>query len=127
MIRLNLQTEPTWIDLAPGISVLIDPIGTTALKQAGVSDDLRAAKDLYPIAEGDEKPDQRTLDMRFVHLVKAIAKIVVRDWKGVLDANGDEAPVTAAYIEALLELNPIYNTFVPHVTRALTLVTEKNG
>ncbi len=126
MIRLNPITSAKWVDLAPGLSVLIEPIGTMVLKEAGHSEDLRIARDLYPL-DGTGTADQRVLDLRFVHLVKAVAKIVITDWKGVEDDAGAPAPVTHAYIEALMEVNAIYNAFVPHVVRALTLVTEKNG
>ncbi len=115
MIRLNPITSSKWVELVPGVSVLMDPIGTVALKEAGASPEVKAlSADTHP-------------DVNFVHFVRAVACVVISDWKGVEDEKGDPAPVTHAYITALMDMHPVYQAFVPHVTKALVLVAEKNG
>jgi len=115
MIRLNVVTEPTWHDLGHGVEVLVDPIGTLAMKQAGAS----------PAMLGTTKDAPKELN--YAIFVIEVAKIVIRDWRGVAGADDAPAPVDADHIAALLALPQIYEAFAALVAKAFLLVTEKNA
>lgn len=115
MIRLNLTTEPRWIDLLPGLMIRVAPI-TTSIMAAARSDvsldslDLDAPKEVLAVA-----------------MAQAVARMVITDWEGVGDAEGIDLPVTPEGIDALLNIWPVFEAFQekalgPH----LVLDAEKN-
>jgi hypothetical protein len=122
MLRLNLSTEPRWLDLGHGVRLLVEPL-TTAIMLAARSDPaiVAAAAD----AEGDAAHSNDDL-ARIV--AKAVARIVVKDWDGVGDETGQPLPLTLEGIDALLELWPIFEAFqTKYIAGALILDAEKNA
>lgn len=116
MIRLNLTSEPRWLDLTAGLRLQVAPV-TTAIMAAARSD----------IAASDVSEDlpQEALA---VTMAKAVARRVILDWQGVGDAEGNPVPVTQEGIDALLDIWPIFEAFqrdclAPH----LMLNQEKNA
>ena len=116
MIRLNLTTEPRWIDLLPGLMIRVAPI-TTSIMAAARSDvsldtlDADAPKEVLAVA-----------------MAQAVARMVITEWSGVGDAEGIDLPVTPEGIDALLNIWPVFEAFQekalgPH----LVLDAEKNG
>ena len=69
MLRLNLSTEPRWLDLGHGVRLLVEPL-TTAIMLAARSDPtiIAAASDAETSASNDDLA-------RIV--AKAVARIVV--------------------------------------------------
>ncbi|WP_375568386.1 hypothetical protein ABWH93_12315 [Seohaeicola saemankumensis] len=121
MLRLNLSNEPQWLDLGHGVRLLLEPL-TTAVMLAARSDPAILAA--TQVAEGDGAASNDDL-ARIV--AKAVAKIVVKDWEGVGDAEGNLLPVTPDGIDALLEIWPIFETFqTRYIAGALILDAEKN-
>jgi hypothetical protein len=121
MLRLNLSNEPQWLDLGNGVRLLLEPL-TTAVMLAARSDPAILAA--TQVAEGDGAASNDDL-ARIV--AKAVAKIVVKDWEGVGDAEGNLLPVTPDGIDALLEIWPIFETFqTRYIAGALILDAEKN-
>ena len=60
-------------------------------------------------------------------VAKAVARIVVKDWEGVGDEEGNPLSVTPEGIEALLEIWPIFEAFqTKYIAGALILDAEKN-
>lgn len=117
MIRLNLQSEPRWLDLGHGVRVLAGPL-TSAVMMAARSD-LREA-----LPDGGGAAGHAAA----VALVKAIARMVIRDWDGIGDADGNPVPPTPERIDALLDLPPLYDAFERDlVGPALLLADEKNA
>ncbi|MTW18353.1 hypothetical protein GJ689_19305 [Rhodoplanes serenus] len=117
MIRLNLSREPRWLDLGHGVRVQVDPL-TSAVLMAARSD-LR-----------ESLPEDGSIagHAAAVALVKAIARIGIRDWEGVGDTDGIPVPPTPERIDALLDLPPLYDAFErDHVGPALLLADEKNA
>lgn len=115
MIRLNLSREPSWLDLGHGVRVRVAPL-TTALMAAARSDAMVAAL-----------PEGASNEIIAVTMAKALARLVVLEWEGVGDAEGDPAPVTPEGIEALLDILPIFEAFqLRYVSRGLLLEAEKN-
>ena len=122
MLKLNLSTEPHWLDLGHGVRLFVEPL-TTAIMLAARSDP--AILDATVDAEGDAAPSNDDL-ARIV--AKAVARIVVKDWEGVGDAEGKPLPLTPEGLDALLELWPIFEAFqTEYIAGALILDAEKNA
>ena len=116
MIRLNLTTEPRWIDLLPGLMIRVAPI-TTSIMAAARSDvsldtlDADAPKEVLAVA-----------------MAQAVARRVITEWSGVGDAEGIDLPVTPEGIDALLNIWPVFEAFQEKVLGPyLVLDAEKNG
>ena len=120
MLRLNLSTEPRWLDLGHGVRLLVEPL-TTAIMLAARSDPTIIA------AAGDADGSASNDDLARI-VAKAVARIVVKDWEGLGDEDGKPLPLTPEGINALLELWPIFEAFqTKYVAGALILDAEKNA
>ena len=120
MLRLNLSTEPRWLDLGHGVRLLVEPL-TTAIMLAARSDPTIIA------AAGDAEGSASNDDLARI-VAKAVARIVVKDWDGVGDEDGKPLPLTPEGIDALLELWPIFEAFqTKYIAGALVLDAEKNA
>ena len=116
MIRINLSSEPQWLDLGHGVRLRLLPL-TTALMVATRSD---------PAVQALEA--EASNDSRAATFAAALARRAVVDWGGVGDAEGNELPVTPEGIDALLSLWPIFEAFNLHyIRRGMLLDAEKNG
>ncbi len=121
MLRLNLSNEPQWLDLGRGVRLLVEPL-TTAVMLAARSDPAILAA--TQAAEGSDAPSND--DLALV-VAKAVARIVVKDWEGVGDAQGNPLSVTSDGIDALFEIWPIFEAFqTRYIAGALILDAEKN-
>jgi hypothetical protein len=115
MLRLDLTSEPRWLDLGHGVRLRVAPLTTALMVSARSDPDLEA----LPATASDEA--------RALIFAKAIARRAVTDWDGVGDADGNAAPVTPAGIDALLEVWPIFEAFqATYVSKGLLLDAEKN-
>ena len=115
MIRLNLTATPEWLDLAPGLRLLVAPL-TTALMVSARAD---------PAIEAT--PEGATQEELALAMAKAVARRAVLDWEGVGDHAGDAVPVSPEGIDALLEIWPVFEAFqTQYVARGLILDAEKN-
>ena len=122
MLRLNLSTEPRWLDLGHGVRLLVEPL-TTAIMLAARSDPTIVAAAAAADAETGTSND----DLARI-VAKAVARIVVKDWEGVGDEDGKPLPITPEGIDALLELWPIFEAFqTKYIAGALILDAEKNA
>ena len=115
MIRLNLTATPQWLDLAPGLRLLVGPL-TTALV-------VSARADLAIEA----MPDTATTEELALAMAKAVAHRAVLDWQGVGDNASKPVAVTPDGIDALLEIWPVFEAFqTQYVARGFILDAEKN-
>ena len=115
MIRLNLTATPDWLDLAPGLRLLVGPL-TTALMVSARAD---------PAIEA--LPDTATQEELALAMAKAVARRAVLDWQGVGDDAGNIVPVSPEGIDALLEIWPVFEAFqTQYVAKGLILDAEKN-
>jgi hypothetical protein len=115
MIRLNLTAAPQWLDLAPGLRLLVGPL-TTALMVSARAD---------PAIEA--MPEAATQEELALAMAKAVARRAVLDWEGVGDDAGNLLPVSPEGIDALLEIWPVFEAFqTKYVARGLILDAEKN-
>ena len=116
MIRLNLSREPSWLDLGHDVRVRVAPL-TTSLMAAARSDPAVAAL-----------PEGASNETIAVTMAKALARLVVLEWEGVGDAEGNPVPITPEGIDALLDILPIFEAFqLRYVSKGLLLEAEKNG
>ncbi len=116
MIRLNLTATPQWIDLAPGLRLLVGPL-TTALMVSARAD-----------AAIEAMPETATTEELALAMAKAVARRAVLDWEGVGDDAGNIVPVSEEGIDALLEIWPVFEAFqTQYVARGLILDAEKNA
>ena len=116
MIRLNLSTDPRWVDLLPGLRLVVWPV-TTAIMAAARAD--AALNDL-----DDDSPRE----MLAVAMAQAVARRIVVDWTGVGDDDGNPVPVTPDGIDALLNIWPVFEAFQEKVLGPyLVLDAEKNA
>ena len=122
MLRLNLSTEPRWLDLGHGVRLLVEPL-TTAIMLAARSDPtIQAGTQTEDIEDSPSNDDLARI------VAKAVARIVVKDWEGVGDEDGKLLPLTSEGIDALLELWPIFEAFqTRYIAGALILDAEKNA
>lgn len=108
MIKLQLNREPAWLELAEGVKVLAKPATSALIMAARVA----ALKE-----EGAE---------RGAALLKHLAIAAILDWEGVGDDQG-KAEVNAATVSALLDLWPISEAFERlYLLPAMLLEQEKN-
>ena len=115
MIRLNLTATPEWLELAPGLRLLVAPL-TTALMVSARAD---------PAIEA--MPEGATQEELALAMAKAVARRAVLDWEGVGDDAGDAVPVSPEGVDALLEIWPVFEAFqTRYVARGLILDAEKN-
>ncbi len=115
MIRLNLTASPQWLDLAPGLRLLVGPL-TTALMVSARAD--MAIETL---------PKSATTEELALAMAKAVARRAILQWEGVGDADGNSVPVSPEGIDALLEIWPVFEAFqTQYVAKGLILDAEKN-
>ena len=115
MIRLNLTATPQWLDLAPGLRLLVGPL-TTALMVSARAD---------PAIEA--LPEGASQEAMALAMAKAVARRAVLDWQGVGDDAGNIVPVSPEGIDALLEIWPVFEAFqTQYVAKGLILDAEKN-
>lgn len=116
MIRLNLTATPEWLDLAPGLRLLVGPLTTALMVSA------RADLAVEALAEG------ATQEELALAMAKSVARRAVLDWEGVGDETGTIIAVSPDGIDALLEIWPVFEAFqTKYVARGLILDAEKNG
>ncbi len=115
MILMNLTATPQWLDLAPGLRLLVGPLTTALMVSA------RADPAIEALPEG---ASQEALALA---MAKAVARRAVLDWEGVGDDEGNAVSVTPEGIDALLEIWPVFEAFqTMYVANGLILDAEKN-
>ncbi len=115
MIRLDLSREPRWLDLGHGVRLHVAPL-TTSLMAAARSD-----------ASVTGLPDGASNETIAVTMAKALARLVVLDWEGVGDTDGNAVCVSPEGIDALLDILPLFEAFqLRYVSKGLLLEEEKN-
>ena len=115
MIRLNLTATPQWLDLTPGLRLLVGPL-TTAMMVSARAD--AAIESVHEAASTEELA---------LAMAKAVARRAILEWDGVGDENGTVVAVTPEGIDALLEIWPVFEAFqTKYVARGLILDAEKN-
>ena len=116
MIRLDLSREPRWLDLGHGVRVHVGPLATSLMAAA------RSDPAVTALPEGASN------ETIAVAMAKALARLVVLDWEGVGNEEGEPLSVTPEGIDALLDILPLFEAFqLRYVSKGLLLEQEKNG
>lgn len=116
MIRINLNPEPEWLELAAGVRVRLAPL-TTAIMGAARAD-----------ARVESLPEDAPMDVQAIALAKAIAERVILDWEGVGGQDGEPIEPSPEAVDALLDVYPIWEAFqIRYVAKGLLVVAEKNA
>ena len=117
MLRLNLASEPEWLDLCHGVRVRVVPCTSAIMAAARGSDTVEAL-----VAAGASEAELA------LALAKAMAGIAILDWEGVGDADGKPIPVTPEASAALIDVWPLFEAFqARYVAKGLLLDQEKNA
>jgi hypothetical protein len=124
VLRLNLLNALKWLDLGHGVRLQVMPLTTPVM--------MAARKDAQAQIALPEEADRELADLDAdsigLAMAKAVARIVVTDWEGVGDAEGNPVPVSPEGIDALLDVWPIFEAFqTKYVARAMILDAEKNA
>jgi hypothetical protein len=136
MLRLDILSQPRWLDLGHGVRLFVEPLTTAVMLAARSDPSILAATadikviDAWTTTADDDVTQSETApsndDLARI-VAKAVARIVVHDWEGVGDAEGKPLSVTPDGIDALLELWPIFEAFqTRYIAGALILDAEKN-
>jgi hypothetical protein len=116
MIRLNLTAAPEWLDLSPGLRLLVGPLSTALMVSARADPAVEAL------------PEGATQEELALAMAKSVARRAVLDWEGVGDDAGNALLVTPEGIDALLDIWPVFEAFqTQYVARGLLLDAEKNA
>lgn len=117
MIRIGAITQPTWVDVADGVRLLCQPVTSLVLSMAKV--------DVAKLDASDEA-DTAQRNIRFDLLCRQVARIVITEWEGIGDMEGQPVPVDPVLIDALMNNNVIFAAFKTRVMMpAFALVAEK--
>jgi hypothetical protein len=125
MLRLNLSVEPQWLNLGHGVRLLVEPLSTAVMMAARSDPAVRAVAGDNADLEGATGSDRD--DQIAVIVAKAVARLVVKDWEGIGDADGQAIKPTPDGIDALLDIWPIFEAFqTRYIAGGLILEQEKN-
>ena len=113
--QLKLTATQQWLDLAPGLRLLVGPL-TTALMVSARAD-----------VAIETLPETATTEELALAMAKTVARRAIFEWEGVGDKNGSIIPVSPKGIDALLEIWPVSEAFqTGYVAKGLILDAEKN-
>ena len=116
MIRLNLTATPQWLDLAPGLRLLVGPLTTALMVSARADMAIEAL------------PETASTEELALAMAKTVARRAILDWEGIGDEHGNFVTVSPDGIDALLEIWPVFEAFqTRYVAKGLILDAEKNG
>lgn len=140
MLKLNLQKEPYWLTLAPGVRVKVRPLTTAIMSaaQAEVIKEMLAIREerqrrLEMNADVSDVPDIDNEHIRLglseALLIKALARSAILEWEGVLQPDSDaSAPVADHAVNEVMDVWYIAQAFWKRYTGSVSLVeTEGNG
>ena len=114
MLKLNIQTEPYWIDLGLGVRVKVRPCTSPIFYAARafmnkrlteLGEEYRKRKEIG--ASVEDLPDVENVEIREAlaeeYLARGLARAAIVDWEGILEADGDAtAPVTPEKVDELM-------------------------
>ena len=127
MLKLDIKTEPYWIDLPSDVRVKVKPI-STAVMSAARALSLADYRLMVDSGELDPNNDAQRKGASDSLLIKALARLSIIEWSGVYDAAGEQpAPVNDKTVGDLMELWLVAQEFFNvYVTQLSLLETEGN-
>ena len=127
MLRLNLKTEPYWLNLPAKVKVKVKPI-STALMSAAQTMALDKYQELVKNNELDVTNEALRKGTSESVLIKSLAQISIVEWEGVMDAKSDQlAEVNENNINDLMDIWLIAQDFFKkYVSQYEALESEGN-
>ena len=132
MLRLNISRAPSWLELAPGVRILLQPADIELVSEAqsdpafieALGGDDLPADDAAALALGPAQKQRVGLA-----LAVAMAKRAILEWEGMEDEHGDPVPEPFDEgIEALMRIPSIMRIFQrEYMAPAMELAAEGNG
>ena len=132
MLRLNISRAPTWLDLAPGVRILLKPADIELVAEA------QSDPAFLEALGGDDLPADDTAALAMspaqkqrigVALAIAMAKVAIIEWEGMEGENGK--PIAEPFddgIEALMRIPSVMRIFQrEYMGPAMDLAAEGNG
>ncbi len=128
MLRLNLKTEPYWMDLPGKVKVKVRPV-STAIMSAAQSIALEQYRKLMEEKGLDGENDAMRKGISESILVKSLAGLAIIEWDGVLQADGEKpAAISEKTISDLMDIWVVAQDFLQkYVTQVKILETEGNS
>ena len=114
MLKLNIQTEPYWLELGLGVRVKVRPCTSPIFYAARafmnkrlteIGEEYRKRKEIG--ASVDDLPQVDNAEIREAlaeeYLARGLARAAIVDWEGILEVDGDAtAPITPEKIDELM-------------------------
>ena len=123
MLRLDLPTEPFWIEAPYGVRLLCRPL-TTALNHAAGA---RAARRLRE-AGAATLEDDLSRGQLVAEITVALAEVLVLEWQGVGNAEGTEAaPLTPEGLRAIMTVPEIARAFDDGISAPLRCLADEGN
>ncbi len=129
MIRLDLNRKERWIDVLPGVRLLVRPMGSAIWQGARFA----VLAEVASREDADEAAVAAAIESRDVggmeaNLTVAVAQRAIIEWAGVGDEAGTPILPTAAAIAALLDVDEAYRAFKAlYVDPWWQVLDEKKG
>jgi len=118
MLKLNLSSDPRWVDLAGSVRIKARPLSSAMMLAA------RSEPRVTALVESKDESDEGAIALE---VAKVIAGLVIEDWDGVGDETGQPVAVSESWISALLDLWPMFEAFQEKIVAGAMLVdAEKN-
>lgn len=115
MLKLDIKTEPYWIDLGKGIRVNVRPASTPLIRA------VRSEIAKQEMSDGDDSG-------REMLFLKTLARFAIIGWEGVGDSDGNPIEPTPEYVNAFMDIWLISEAFEKaYLWPMLLLDAEKNG
>ena len=127
MLKLDIKTEPYWIELPAKVRVKVKPV-STAIMSAAQSMALDNYRQLVDSGELDPANDALRKGISESLLIKALARLSIVEWEGVLAADNDNlAPINDKTVSDLMDIWLLAQEFLKiYVTQFKLLETEGN-
>ena len=127
MLKLDIKTEPYWIDLPAKVRVKVKPM-STAIMGAAQAMMKTAYNKMVESGDVDPSNDPQRVGIGQSLMVKALAGLSIVEWEGVQAVDStDPAPINEQTISDLMDFWLIAQDFLSaYVTQFRLLETEGN-
>lgn len=107
MLKLpSTQTEPTWLDLLPGVRIQLKPKTVAMMLIAR-----EAAVQIYQIENAAETKNPDVGTLAGIAMTRAYARGRIEAWEGIGDEAGEPAPVTPENIDLAMDVWTFHEAF----------------
>lgn len=119
MLQLSLgkKKDADWLDLGHGVRLLVKPLNTPLMMAARHSAAMAEAVD----GAGEDDEDGQLS----VTVAKVLGGMVIKDWEGVGDEEGEPISVSQEAVDALFDIWPLFEAFqTKYIAGAMLIEAE---